>query len=98
MYGHQKIRVLSLGTGEPSFSPIDAKTFSHFEETKNIGEFMMNIDTYNSHYITKAEITFATKAEDYLRVQTNSDLSMDKVGREDIINLKSNGEVMWQQN
>lgn len=57
MYNHKKIRVLSLGTGEKAFSGLDSPdSFSHYDYLTNMGEFMMNIDTYTAHYVTMYEV------------------------------------------
>ena len=86
MYNHTKIRVLSLGTGEKPFSGDLASpdSFSHYDFLKNIGEFMMNIDTYTAHYVTMHEISLNTSPSDYLRLQMVSGLGMDKVSAKDV--------------
>ena len=46
---HNKIRLLSLGTGEKFFTKYKtAKELSIFLYIKKMGEFMMNMDTYTA--------------------------------------------------
>ena len=90
--------MLSLGTGEKAFTPITDGSFSNYDYYMNIGEFMMNFETYTAHYVTMYEISSMTSSSDYLRLTTTSDLAMDKVSPKDVKNLKDAGEVMWQDN
>ena len=59
---------------------------------------MMNIDTYTAEFVVKYEIMAQTGAQDYLRLQTESSLGMDKVSAKDVIALKQDGEKLWDEN
>ena len=52
---HKKnIRLLSIGTGEKSFSKIDSpSSVTKLTYLSKMNEFMMNIDTYTAHYYLK---------------------------------------------
>ena len=55
---HKKIRLLSLGTGELPFTPFEtAKELTKYYYINKMGEFMMNMDTYNAHRYMEMEFT-----------------------------------------
>lgn len=90
------IRILSLGTGEKSFTKIDPKEVHLFTFLKRSAEFMMNMDAYGAHFILKQ--LFKSDPLNYIRCQIVSPLSMDDNSKENIDGLKANGETMWTDN
>ena len=48
-----KIRILSLGTGEKPFEKVDAETMNIAQFMSKQGEFMMNMDVYTQHNVLK---------------------------------------------
>ena len=74
------IRLLSLGTGEKTFTPYEsADDLTLFSYIKKMGEFMMNMDAYASDFYLLNEFTENGTPEKYLRMQTTSNVGMDKI-------------------
>ena len=98
--GETKIRVLSLGTGEKTFTPIKTvNDYSKFDQLSKIGETMMNMDSYTAHWYLKNEYTHVEKEpEDYLRCQTSSNIGMDKVDKKSIEGLIADGTKLYNEN
>jgi len=76
----KRMRVLSIGTGEKSFTPWEsAEEFTKVDYLVSASEFMMNMDSYTAHNYLKWNFRDAGHSSDYLRLQTISNLGMDKV-------------------
>lgn len=76
----KKLRVLSIGTGEKEFKQIEsADDFSMIDALLKVSEFMMNMDTYTAHNYLQWQFQALDRPNDYLRLQTISNLGMDKV-------------------
>mmetsp|Transcript_4126 Transcript_4126/g.6982 ORF Transcript_4126/g.6982 Transcript_4126/m.6982 type:complete len:291 (-) Transcript_4126:43-915(-) len=94
---HKKIRLLSIGTGEKSFSPLEsAGAATKLSYIQKMGEFMMNIDTYTAHSFMANNIE--DPANRYLRLQTVSNIGMDKIDKKSIDGLKADGEKLYDEN
>mmetsp|Transcript_6791 Transcript_6791/g.10940 ORF Transcript_6791/g.10940 Transcript_6791/m.10940 type:complete len:86 (-) Transcript_6791:132-389(-) len=75
-----KIRLLSIGTGEKEFDGWDSvEDFNTASFMMSLSEFMMNMDVYTADFYLKNQFAFDHDAQDYLRLQTISNLGMDKV-------------------
>jgi predicted acylesterase/phospholipase RssA len=85
----KKVRLLSLGTGEKSFTKIDPKSVHKYTFLKMSGEFMMNIDTYTGHWALKK--IFKSDPTNYIRANIVTELSMDANSKENIDGLLANG-------
>ena len=64
IYGKEKIRILSLGTGEKQFTPVDVSDFNVMTAMSKKDEFMMNMDTYTADWY----LNHTLPATDYLRL------------------------------
>lgn len=100
LLGKSKIRVLSLGTGEKPFKKFkDAASFSKITYMKKLSEFMMNMDTWTTHFkLANVFNHVLSKPQDYLRLQKTSKVGMDKVDKASIDELVSDGEKMYDAN
>jgi len=67
LYGYRKIRMLSLGTGDLPFTPVDPKTFDVASALAMNGEFIFNMDTYAADFYLKTNVPDAEK--NYVRAQ-----------------------------
>ena len=95
----QNIRLLSIGTGEKPFSKFEsADDFTKGTYIKNMGEFMMNMDTYTADWYLQNQFKLLGQEDDYLRMQTNSAIGMDKVDKENIDGLKADGLKLYKEN
>jgi len=91
-----KIRVVSLGTGEKTFKEIDPESANVATFVSKSGEFMMNMDSYAAHNYLK---TFMPDAKNtYVRLQTTSDIGMDKIDKASINGLQADGARLWTEN
>lgn len=63
-----------------------------------MNEFMMNMDTYTAHWYLLNQFKAMGQSADYLRMQTNSDIGMDKVDTESIEGLKKDGLKLYEEN
>lgn len=78
----EKVRILSLGTGEKPFRPINGEgSWTKFDWLKNFNakdEFVMNMDVYTAHwYLKELYEVFYGRPKDYLRLQTITTYSMN---------------------
>ena len=77
----EKVRILSLGTGEKEFKPITGGSWTKFDWIKNFNskdEFVMNMDVYTAHwYLKELFAIFYKRPDDYLRLQTTTTNSMN---------------------
>lgn len=97
--GENKIRILSLGTGEKTFFPIkEVDDYDKFTQLTKTGEVMMNMDSYTAHYYLKNEYFADNMSEDYLRLQTSSNIGMDKVDKKSIDGLIADGQKLYNEN
>jgi len=70
------VRVLSIGTGEKPFKPVEsANSFDILEIAAKKDEFLMNMDVYTAHHWMLDFMWPGT----YLRLQTTTNLGMDKI-------------------
>jgi len=95
LYGHKKTRIISLGTGQITFTPVVAKDFTTFTRLKMNPNFMMDFDAYSADYWTR--YTIGNKEKNYIRAQIVSNLSMDDDTPKAITNLKAAGADMWNE-
>ena len=96
MKGKKKIRLLSLGTGEKTFKPIEKGTdFTKLAMLKKLGEFMMNMDTYSADYYLFNEFNDKGESDKYLRLQKTSNVGMDKIDKKNIDQLKIDGKDLY---
>lgn len=56
---------------------------------------MMNMDAYSSHWWLKNEFRRMGTPDDYLRLQKESKIGMDKIDPESIKELKNDGEGLY---
>ena len=92
-----KIRVVSIGTGEKTFSQFaDAESVNKISYLKKLNEFMMNIDTYTAHNYLKTNLPEAESR--YLRLQTTSNIGMDKIDKRSIEGLQADGQKLYREN
>lgn len=98
LMGKQKIRVLSLGTGEKPFKPFaSADDFTKLTYMSKLSEFMMNMDVYTSHYKLLNVFNMVLKRpDDYLRLQKTSKVGMDKIDAASINELVSDGTKIYE--
>jgi len=61
LYGYKKVRLLSLGTGEPPFKKVDPVSFNIAAALKLNGEFLMEMDTFTADQYLKTNIPGADK-------------------------------------
>jgi len=61
---------------------------------EKMGEFMMNMDTYSAHYYLKWNMP----TDRYLRMQTTSNIGMDKVDQASIDGLIKDGHTLYTEN
>ena len=94
--GETKLRLLSLGTGELPFTPVDADKMNVISFVKKLGEFMMNMDAYSADRALSFAIEDAEN--NYVRLQTTSKIGMDNIKPEAIQGLKDDGLKLWQDN
>jgi hypothetical protein len=95
MYGHNKTRVISLGTGQIPFTPVVAEDFTTATRIKMNPNFMMDFDAYSADYWTR--YTIGDYEKNYIRAQIVSSLSMDDDSDAAITNLKAAGATMWSK-
>lgn len=95
VYNKNDIRIISLGTGEKSFSSFKADDFNLFSRLTQTDEFLMNIETYTSDWGLYSSIK--DPGNNYVRSQTVSNLSMDKIDAENIEGLKQDGLKLWER-
>jgi len=97
IHGHQKIRLLSIGTGEPHFEKWDtSKGWSKAYQFKSgKDEFMMSMDIYSADYYMQEQFKFDDHPEDYIRLETVSEASMDKTDKETRSQLKYDGNKLY---
>lgn len=96
LHGHNpdKIRLLSLGTGETPFYQKSVSDFSNkLTYMAMLNEFMMNTDVYATHYYLQTVM----KKENYFRAQMVSSLPMDKVDPKSVQNLIDAGNTLWEK-
>jgi len=91
---------LSLGTGEKPFKKFkSAAAFSKITYMKKLSEFMMNMDTYTSHFkLLNVFNHVLNKPDDYLRLQKSSTVGMDKVDKASIDELVRDGDKIYKIN
>lgn len=95
----KNIRVLSLGTGEKSFTPYEsAADLTILAYVRKLGEFMMNMDAYASDYYLLNEFAENGQEANYLRMQTTSNVGMDKIDKANIDQLKLDGARLYEEN
>ncbi len=61
---------------------------------KKMGEFMMNMDTYTADNYLK----WSMPEDRYLRLQTTSNIGMDKIDKKSIDGLKADGNKLYREN
>lgn len=88
------MRILSLGTGEKEFKKIDpegAGSWSKYDwllKFNSKDEFVMNMDAYTAHwYLLELYKVFFKRPNDYIRLQTVTTNSMDKIDNKTINGL-----------
>jgi len=93
---HQKTRILTLGTGEKPFNPVENK---HDYDKKAFGtykdEFMMNMDTYSADYYLRQNFHAENRVGDYLRIQKEVRIPMDDISQSNIDLLQSTYDQMY---
>ena len=94
LHDKQKVRVLSLGTGEKPFVEVDPENFSFVTAMQKKDEFMMNMDTYTADWY----MNHTMPADDYLRLQKTTKLGMDKVDPASIAGLQADGIALHDLN
>ena len=90
----ENIRILSLGTGEKSFKPITGgmTKWDWISKFNAKDEFVMNMDVYTAHwYLRELFDVFYERPDDYVRLQTVTTNSMDKVDPDTINGLIEDG-------
>mmetsp|Transcript_1320 Transcript_1320/g.1698 ORF Transcript_1320/g.1698 Transcript_1320/m.1698 type:complete len:135 (-) Transcript_1320:19-423(-) len=93
--GNTKIRVLSIGTGEKTFDPVESvDSVTKLDFMSKMGEFMMNMDTYSADNYLQWNMPEGS----YLRMQTTSDIGMDKIDPASIEGLKADGDKLYKEN
>lgn len=97
-FRHKKnIRVVSLGTGEKPFKPFDhPELLEKIDFMKMSGEFMMNMDTYTVEWYLNQTV-FDKNPKDYLRLQIDTPLAMDKSDKKTLDGLEENGLEVWRR-
>jgi len=93
MYGHKKTRIVSLGTGQITFTPVVADKFTTATRLAMTPNFMMDFDAYSADYWSR--YTIGDYENNYVRAQIVSNLSMDDDSKTAIKNLKAAGMGMW---
>lgn len=93
LHNHEKIRMISLGTGSTpqSYKESDLPSLSKFEFLGLLGEFMFDIDQYTVFRWLSNKLA----KDEYARAQVVTDLPMDKVDPATIQELIDMGEQMW---
>ena len=94
--GHDKIRVISLGTGEKPFKAVDPDDMNVVSYMSKSSEFMMNMDTYSADNYPQTFIP--DPKNNYLRMQTTTSLGMDKIDKKSIEGLIKDGNKLWKEN
>ena len=102
MYGHKKTRVISLGTGQVTFTPVTTANFTTATRLMMHGNFMMDFDAYSADYWTRYTIGGGLEkdgepADNYIRAQIVSNLSMDDDSVTARKNLMAAGMGMWKE-
>ena len=92
----ENIRLVSIGTGEKTFTKVDPESMNNMRFVSKMGEFMMNMDSYAAHKQLEAYMPNADT--NYIRMQTTSNIGMDKVDKASIEGLKSDGQKLWDEN
>ena len=95
VYKKKNIRMISLGTGEKSFTNLKAEDWNWKNRLVQTDEFLMNIETYTSDWGLYSSIK--DPKTNYVRSQTVSNLSMDKIDQENIDGLKQDGLKLWER-
>ena len=93
LYGHKKIRVLSLGTGiqkATENSLANSDSYSKFSSLSYINDFTMNIETAASNMVLNQ-----TMGDDFLRLQVYTEASLDTYGSTWYPKMESDGETMF---
>ena len=79
------IRVISLGTGEEPLTQYgSADELNIFGFMRILNEFIIIIDTYTSDFYLLNEFAENGKPQNYLRMQTTSNVGMDKIDQKNI--------------
>jgi len=86
------IRILSLGTGVAEISKVDPTEFTRFDWLKSAGDRAIDNDVFAADLNLKSYFKSAGREDDYVRMQTISTLSMDKVDPDSIKLLMDAGD------
>lgn len=85
MKNKKKVRLLSIGTGEKTFTPIEKGTdLTKLAALRKLGEFMLNMDTYSADFYLFNEFNDNKEGDKYLRMQATSNVGMDKIDKKNI--------------
>lgn len=96
LYGHQKVRVVSMGTGSSIKEDQEQQTpinFSKYDNWGYLGDFMMSIDSKAATYYLNE-----TLGDDHLRVQTFSTAKLDSYQESDKNLMVVDGKKMYENN
>ena len=96
----ENVRILSIGTGEKPFKPVNKGYTKYDWMTKfSPDEFTMNMDVYTAHnYLLNLYNYVFKKPEDYIRLQKVTSIGMDKVDKESIDGLIKDGNDLYEEN